>query len=74
MNQSGTVATAPPVTDDTAIRLAVAENENKALKEMVAELRASRDDWKAQAERLALPAPAPIREMSWWPWRRRTTA
>lgn len=33
------------------------------------ELRAERDRWAAQAERLALPAPAPDRR-SWWPFRR----
>jgi excisionase family DNA binding protein len=38
-------------------RLAVAETELRALKDMVAELRQARDDWKAQAERLALIAP-----------------
>ena len=36
-------------------RLAVAETELRGLKELVAELRASRDSWQAQAERLALP-------------------
>jgi hypothetical protein len=30
------------------------------MKDMLAEVRQSRDDWKAQAERLALQAPAPI--------------
>ena len=53
---------------------------------MLAEVRQSRDDWKAQAERLALaapiaaaaptPAPAaaaasPERRRSWFGWRKR---
>jgi hypothetical protein len=66
-----------------ATRLALAEAEVQAMKDMLAEIRASHDDWKAQAERLALagpiiaaspPAPtappAPGNRRSWWPWRR----
>jgi len=46
------------------------------MKDMLAEVRQSRDDWKAQAERLALaapiPAPAPLpapppgQRRPWW--------
>ena len=59
--------------------LALAEAELRALKDMLAEVRQSRDDWKAQAERLALaapitpPAPAPTppapaldQRRPWW--------
>ncbi len=38
-------------------RLALAETQLQAMKDMLAEIRQSRDDWKAQAERLALVAP-----------------
>ena len=51
--------TGTAVTGDLALRLAVAEAELKALKDMVTELRAARDAWQSQAERLALPAPPP---------------
>ena len=55
-------------------RLAVAEAELRAMKDMLAEVRQSRDDWKSQAERLAIaapvpapaPAPAPDQRPSWW--------
>ena len=40
-------------------RLALAEAKARALEDMLAEVRQSRDDWKAQAERLALTSPAP---------------
>ncbi len=40
-------------------RLALAEAELRAMKDMLAEVRQSRDDWKAQAERLALASPIP---------------
>jgi excisionase family DNA binding protein len=42
--------------------------ETRLLREMVNRLEAERDRWAAQAERLALAAPAKAR--SWWPWRR----
>jgi hypothetical protein len=50
---------------DTALRLAVAETKIEALQAMVQELRQSRDNWQAQAERLALAAPAPPGR-PWW--------
>jgi hypothetical protein len=46
--------------DDTALRLAVAETKIEALHAMVEELQRARDSWQAQAERLALIAPAVI--------------
>lgn len=48
---------ATPSAPELTTRLAVAEAELRAMKDMLAELRQSRDDWKAQAERLALTAP-----------------
>ncbi len=42
---------------ELATRLALAEAELRAMKDMLAEVRQSRDDWKAQAERLALSPP-----------------
>ena len=49
---------------ETVSRLAAMEAELKGLKELLAEVRQSRDDWKGQAERLALAPPAP--RQSWW--------
>lgn len=76
---------APPVnpgaTDATELRIRTAalEAELAALKSILEaekrraeELREDRDRWHAQAERLALPAPAPSppAQRSWWPWLR----
>lgn len=62
-------ATAPAVSNNPspatgydqnlAIRLASAEAELRGLREMVEELRRSREKWEAQAERLTLALPAP---------------
>jgi excisionase family DNA binding protein len=60
---------------EVRLALAEAEAELKAMKDMLAEVRQSRDAWQAQAERLALapplppsplmsPVPAPARP--WW--------
>lgn len=62
-------ATLTPIGPDVVVRLAVAEAEITALKDMVAELRHARDAWQAQAERLALPAPGGVSERRPW-WRR----
>jgi len=60
---------------DTELRLAAAEAELTALKRLLDEIERSRDDWKAQAERLALagpgapsrdPCPEPRERPSWW--------
>ncbi len=48
---------AMPSDHELVTRLALAEAELRAMKDMLAEVRQSRDDWKAQAERLALAAP-----------------
>jgi hypothetical protein len=42
-----------------SLRPAPAEAELRAMKDMLTEVRQSRDDWKAQAERLALTSLAP---------------
>jgi len=53
-------------------RFALAEAEVRALKDMLAKVRQSRDDWKAQAERLPIagpvPALSPARDQGrpWW--------
>ena len=53
-------ANASPVADhEVAIRLAAAEAELKGLRDMVEELRRTRDKWEAQAERLTLALAAP---------------
>ena len=70
MMQSATGPLEPVSTSETplATRLAAAEAEIAGLRELLAEVRASRDDWKSQAEdwksqterlTLALPAPQP---------------
>jgi hypothetical protein len=69
------VRRATPGDPELETRLALAEAELRAMKDMLAEVRKSRDDWQAQAERLALSAPTqtPIPAMplqaprrSWW--------
>lgn len=56
-DETGTVAS-------DAVRMAVLDAEVKALRSMVDELKQSRDDWKAQAERATLALAAPARP--WW--------
>lgn len=60
---------------DVTARLAALEEQVKGLKDLLEEVRSSRDDWKGQAERLvhALPAPeasqaptTPVERRSWW--------
>ena len=52
------------VAHETAVRMAVMETELRALKEMVDELKQSRDDWQQQAERATIALAAPARP--WW--------
>lgn len=68
-----------PDAPELRIRNAALEAELSALKAILdaekrrgEELREDRDRWHAQAERLALPAPAPasLPQRVWWPWRR----
>jgi excisionase family DNA binding protein len=43
------------------------------LRAVIADLRRDRDEWREQAQRLALPAPKPAEKpMSWWRWLRTT--
>ena len=67
-------------TDELRVRNAALEAEVRLLREMAENLRAERDRWAAQAERLALtapqpvppvpPHPAPSPSRGRWPWRR----
>lgn len=54
---------ATPVTPDVSARMAALEAELAGMKALLAEVKQSRDDWKGQAERLALTGPA---RPSWW--------
>jgi hypothetical protein len=51
-------------------RAVLAEQRLADLKAMLDEIRTERDAWREQAQRLALPAPAPA--MTWWRWLRST--
>lgn len=57
---------------ETVARLAALEAELRGLRELLGEVRQSRDDWRAQAERLALGPPATTGTSStpssrpWW--------
>lgn len=69
-------------TVELRIRNAALEAELRGLREMAEELRRARDQWQQQAERAALslaapkpieliiPAPAPVAQRAWWPFRR----
>jgi hypothetical protein len=46
-----------------------AERERRLFEDALAEARAQRDEWQAQAKQLALTAPRPERR-GWWPFRR----
>jgi excisionase family DNA binding protein len=50
---------------EQAARMTLLEAELRAMKEMLAEVRQSRDDWKEQAARMTLALPAPERR-PWW--------
>jgi excisionase family DNA binding protein len=77
-NLSDSPVTTGNTSSDVAARLAALEEQVKGLKDLLEEVKSSRDDWKGQAERLvhALPAPktpatapAPA-PRGWWPFRR----
>jgi hypothetical protein len=53
-----------PATPDVTGRLAALDAEVRGLRELLAEVKDSRDQWRAQAERLALTGPGERR--SWW--------
>ena len=60
-----------PRDPDVTARLATLEAQVQGLKDLLEEVRQSRDEWKEQAARLvhALPAPdspAPVERRSWW--------
>jgi excisionase family DNA binding protein len=64
---------APAATDETASRIAALDAEVKGLRDLLAEVRASREElrqdrdiWRGQIERLALPAPIPEPRKAWW--------
>jgi hypothetical protein len=55
---------------DAAARMAELEIEVRMLRELLAEVRANRDDWRQRAERLQIdqsPYPAPVRNHSGGP-------
>ncbi len=55
---------------DAAARMAELEIEVRMLRELLAEVRANRDDWRLRAERLLIdqnPHPAPVRNHSGGP-------
>lgn len=54
-----------PVTPDVTARLAALDAEVKGLRELLSEVKDSRDQWRMQAERLALMAPDQ-KPRSWW--------
>lgn len=57
------------VTPDVTARLAALDAEVKGLRELLNEVKDSRDQWRAQAERLALTAPEAKGDHRPW-WRR----
>ena len=61
MPRRGPVVPGAPAreTPDVAARLASLEAEVRSLKDLLAEVRQSRDEWKDQAGRLVLALPAP---------------
>jgi excisionase family DNA binding protein len=75
LETSGNTGNGSNPSPDVAARLAALEEQVKGLKDLLEEVRNSRDDWKTQAERLvhALPSPdasqapaTPIERRSWW--------
>ena len=71
----------PPLNAGLELRLVRAEAELEALRQLLEserrrseELRVERNDWKGQAERLALAPPQAVAAQparrGWWPWRR----
>jgi len=59
---------APPESAGVTTDALVAE-----LRAVIADLRRDRDEWREQAQRLALPAPEPAEKpMTWWRWLRST--
>jgi excisionase family DNA binding protein len=57
---------ATPETPDVTARMASLDAEVKGLRELLAEVKESRDQWRQQAERLALTGPATPARRPWW--------
>ena len=51
--------------DEYVTRAAVAEAQLESMKVLLEEIKQSRDEWKAQAQQLALTGPAPERRSMW---------
>jgi excisionase family DNA binding protein len=64
--QGAPASASVPIADEAAQREALLAAELRALRELLAEVRQSRDDWRAQAERLALAGPAASERRGWW--------
>lgn len=53
------------ILDEYVTRAAVAEAQLESMKVLLEEIKQSRDEWKAQAQQLALTGPAPERRSMW---------
>lgn len=65
VGHDATVDEAVHVPRELEVKVAVMETELRSLKDMVTELRAARDQWQQQAERITLAIAGPERR-SWW--------
>jgi excisionase family DNA binding protein len=54
---------------EAQLRLALADERLGELKQALADMRAQRDSWQQQAERLALGPPSVHKRGRWWRWR-----
>jgi predicted flap endonuclease-1-like 5' DNA nuclease len=67
------VESAGVTTDALAELRAVIADLRQGRDQTIADLRRERDEWREQAQRLALPKPEPEKSpMSWWRWLRTT--
>ena len=57
---------ATPCDPTVAARLAALDAEINGLRDLLAEVKGSRDDWKAQAERATLALSGPYQRPPWW--------
>ena len=53
------------ILDEYVTRAAMAEAQLESMKVLLEEIKQSRDEWKAQAQQLALTGPAPERRSMW---------
>jgi excisionase family DNA binding protein len=65
-------ATPVPARSEAESEVLALRTEVRLLREMADDLKAQRDKWQQQAERLALTGPVTSRPRRWWPWRRST--